>query len=214
MTELIRASVFAERMGVTFQAVKKAKEAGRITVYEEDREPETKFFRIRWPDARDEWLANSNPIRRTHVGGENQTGEPEVVLQTVGELYGSEPAKRGPGRPKKKPVDDVTSDDDEYSDHLPASATVAEARAFRERFEALKSKIAYEKEIGKLVDTADVKKQAFKAARAVRDALMNIPDRCAHELAAQTDPQRIHERLTEEIRQALSELAGEGEGDE
>jgi phage terminase Nu1 subunit (DNA packaging protein) len=86
------------------------------------------------------------------------------------------------------------------------SATYAQSRAIRESFQARLAKLDFEEKSGKLVDADTVKKQAFKAARTVRDQMMNIPDRVAAELAAETDTFKIHKRLTEEIRKALEGL--------
>ncbi len=37
--------------------------------------------------------------------------------------------------------------------------------------------------------------------------MLNIPDRVAAVLAAESDPARVHEILTDEIRKALTEFA-------
>jgi len=62
-------------------------------------------------------------------------------------------------------------------------------------------------EVGKYVDADDVKLVAFNKARIVRDALMNIPERLAAVLAAETDKQRVHNMLLTELRTALEELS-------
>jgi len=62
-------------------------------------------------------------------------------------------------------------------------------------------------EAGKYVDADDVKLVAFNKARVVRDALMNIPERLAAVLAAETDTQRVHNMLMTELRTALEELS-------
>jgi len=59
------------------------------------------------------------------------------------------------------------------------------------------------------VDADDVKVAAFNRARVVRDALLNIPERLAAVLAAETDEQRVHGMLTAEIRAACEELSGD-----
>lgn len=51
-----------------------------------------------------------------------------------------------------------------------------------------------------------MQREAFSAARAVRDALSNIPDRVSNQMAAESDPVVIHQTLTEEIRKALESL--------
>jgi hypothetical protein len=56
------------------------------------------------------------------------------------------------------------------------------------------------------VEVSRVQREAFSAARAVRDALGNIPDRVSNQMAAESDPVVIHQTLTEEIRKALETL--------
>lgn len=63
-------------------------------------------------------------------------------------------------------------------------------------------------EAGKYVDADEVKVAAFNKARVARDALMNIPERLAAVLAAETDAARVHAMLTNEIRAALEDLTG------
>lgn len=92
------------------------------------------------------------------------------------------------------------------STDLGENITYAEARAKHER---LKSRLA-ELEVatieGKLVNADEVKRESFRAARQVRDSLLNLPDRLAAELAAETSQLKVHQRLVKEIRRALEEL--------
>jgi phage terminase Nu1 subunit (DNA packaging protein) len=64
---------------------------------------------------------------------------------------------------------------------------------------------------GELVERSDVEEAAFSNARRVRDALMNIPARVASLYAAETDPQKIHQNLEDEIRTILIDLIDERE---
>jgi hypothetical protein len=64
-------------------------------------------------------------------------------------------------------------------------------------------------EAGKYIDADDVKAAAFNKAHAVRDAVLNIPERLAAVLAAENDPARVHELLAAEIRTALEDLSGD-----
>lgn len=64
-------------------------------------------------------------------------------------------------------------------------------------------KIANETKLGTLVDVAAVEREQFEAARTVRDSILNVPDRIAAELAAETDEARVHARLETELRLAL-----------
>ncbi len=65
---------------------------------------------------------------------------------------------------------------------------------------------------GLLIDAARERRSDFECARTVRDSMLNLPDRLHAELAAETDPARVHARLDEEIRKALAALADHLEG--
>ncbi len=82
-----------------------------------------------------------------------------------------------------------------------------EARTVKERFTAALRKLEYEEKSGKLVDAETVKLAAFNKARAVRDTLLNIPDRIAPILAAEADEAAVNKILATEIRSALEDLA-------
>ncbi len=60
-----------------------------------------------------------------------------------------------------------------------------------------------------LIAIADVKKVIYERSRAVRNAILNVPDRCASLLASITDPGELHKVLTQELRTALEELSRE-----
>lgn len=63
------------------------------------------------------------------------------------------------------------------------------------------------KDAGELVDATTVEHEAFNQARLLRDAFLNIPDRIAATLAAETDPIAVHTLLLKEIRSVCNELA-------
>ena len=83
-----------------------------------------------------------------------------------------------------------------------------ESRAKREAYQAELARLEYEEKQSTLVNAEAVKKEAFRTARLVRDAMLNIADRIAAELAADTDAFSVHKRLTDEIRTALSGALG------
>jgi phage terminase Nu1 subunit (DNA packaging protein) len=60
---------------------------------------------------------------------------------------------------------------------------------------------------GSLLHRAVVQREQFESARAVRDALLNIPDRLASELAAESDATAVHARLDAELRECLESVA-------
>lgn len=84
--------------------------------------------------------------------------------------------------------------------------TYAEARAQHERFKSRLAELEVATIEGKLVNADEVKRESFRTARQVRDSLLNLPDRLAAELAAETNQFKVHQRLVKEIRRALEEL--------
>ena len=91
------------------------------------------------------------------------------------------------------PGDDVADLNTSRRRLLHHRATLAELEAMQRR--------------GELVPVSEVKAEAFSLARAVRDALMGLPDRVAPLLAATADAAQCHRLLSEEIRVALRGLA-------
>ena len=86
------------------------------------------------------------------------------------------------------------------------------ARAVREGYLARLAKIEFEEKTAKLISRDEVQVAAFTNGRMARDNLLNIPDRLAATLAAETDADKVHLILTGEIRKALDELAGANSG--
>jgi len=82
------------------------------------------------------------------------------------------------------------------------------ARAIRESYLARLAKIEFEEKTAKLISRDEVQVAAFTRARVVCDNLLNIPDRLAATLAAETDVDKVHRLLSDEIRMALDALAG------
>ena len=81
------------------------------------------------------------------------------------------------------------------------------ARGVREGFLARLAKIQYEEKLGKLINRDEVAVERFNTNRIIRDGVLNIPDRVATQLAAETDEKKVHEILTTEIRNALNGIA-------
>lgn len=104
-----------------------------------------------------------------------------------------------PGHAAQQPAPQPNADGD-------TPITYAEARAQHERFKARLAQLELEEREGKLVQVDDVKRESFRVARMVRDSLLNLPDRVAGELAAETNQFKVHQRLVLELRRALEEL--------
>ena len=81
------------------------------------------------------------------------------------------------------------------------------ARAVREQYQARLSKLEYEERVGSLVSKDEMKIAAFNETRRFRDQMLNIPDRIAAMVAAETDAARCFEIIATEIRKALNEFA-------
>jgi hypothetical protein len=88
-----------------------------------------------------------------------------------------------------------------------SASQYTKARAFREFYQARLAKIEYEERVGKLVSKDEVQIAAFNKYRQYRDHMLNIPDRVAAMLAAESEPAKCYEILQTEIRKALNESA-------
>lgn len=84
-------------------------------------------------------------------------------------------------------------------------STIIQSRTVKEAYAARMAKLDYEERIGKTIDADKVKEDSFKAARIVRDNMLNIPDRLAAELAGETNQFTIHKKLTDEIKKAIQD---------
>jgi hypothetical protein len=60
---------------------------------------------------------------------------------------------------------------------------------------------------GELLAARVVERENYEAAKGIRDAILNVPDRIAAELAAEPDAGRLHARLVAELRKALESIA-------
>jgi len=84
---------------------------------------------------------------------------------------------------------------------------MAEAKRARAVYQAERERLAVMREKGELVMTADVKKEAARLARQVRDLLLIIPTRNAARLCVMQSQEEIRTLLQTEIEQALRGLA-------
>jgi hypothetical protein len=64
-----------------------------------------------------------------------------------------------------------------------------------------------EEKAGNLVSRADVERTAFDLARRGQEALMGIADRLSPQLAAESDPHRVHVLLSDELRRVCELIA-------
>ena len=131
------------------------------------------------PDMADaELAANNSPSR----GGKREKGKVGMVTPPVSNV---------------PPPDSFDGETETYT----------EAKTRHERLKADLAALDLAEKEGKLVESAAVEREAFRVARLVRDGILNIPDRIAGDLAAETDQFAIHQKLTAELRKALEGLA-------
>jgi hypothetical protein len=83
----------------------------------------------------------------------------------------------------------------------------AQSRAVKEAYNARLAKLSYEEKSGSLVRTDIVKVAWFNALRVLRDRVLNMPDRLAPILSAETDIKIIRDLLDEDLRQILDDTA-------
>ena len=114
----------------------------------------------------------------------NKVPHPTLPVQTKKEL--------------KKQVDEMPAD------QIPDFNV---SRARKEHWNASLAKLQVQQQKKELIPVTDIKKSSFELGRAIRESLANVADRLAPQCAGETDPQVIHQLLTEEHRNALEELA-------
>ncbi len=81
------------------------------------------------------------------------------------------------------------------------------SRAIRETYNAKLARLEYEEKNGKLLNAEDVANDAFALASRVRDRILAVPSRVSSMLASETDSKVIERLLTQELRNALEEIA-------
>lgn len=220
--ELIGIREASRRLGVSDTAVHKAIKSGRVTI--EGRTESSQRPLVGWPLVQQQWLASTDESKRNHIGAgakvtasvkpppAPKTGRPPITGAKPkadpkpAKLPAAErvPAPAVPPAPPPPPLEQPARDEPPASGRN--APTYAESRAIREAYQARLARLDYEERSGKLVNADQVKADAFKAGRTVRDALLNISGRIAHQLASETDPARISARIDAEIREALKGL--------
>lgn len=100
---------------------------------------------------------------------------------------------------KKNKTYDIGSDDN--------SASYQASRAKKEKYLALQAKADYEKSIGELVERDQVQRDWTNVAIIMRSALERVPDLLSAELASESDHNRVHAILVENIESALKQAS-------
>lgn len=85
--------------------------------------------------------------------------------------------------------------------------TTADADRKEKFYKANLAELKYQEQAGQLVRADEVERVAFETGRKVRDKILSISGRLAHELAAITDPHKLEVKLQKELTAALMELS-------
>lgn len=103
----------------------------------------------------------------------------------------------------------TAKDRDGLTTKLSLIGDYSEQRARMTQYKADKAKLDLDLALGRVVDIEIVTRAAHDTARRTRDTIMNIPDRLAPMIAAETDVFKVRTVLDEELRKALDELYNE-----
>lgn len=87
-----------------------------------------------------------------------------------------------------------------------AITTLAEAEKREKIAKAKLAEMKADEQAGTLVNANKVEHDAFEIGRKVRDSILAVPIRIAHELAAEHEPHKVEVLLQRELTQALEEL--------
>jgi len=113
----------------------------------------------------------------------------------------------GPRRDQPDPAPPTPPTPAGPEEDIPADADRATAERLKAIWQARHERQKVMERTGQLVPRAEVEREAFAAARAVRDKLLVLPTRLRDALAAEDDPQKVADLLEQELLLALSDLA-------
>ena len=110
----------------------------------------------------------------------------------------------GPGEMTIVETEPDTETENIEEDKIP-NIVVSNARAAH--FKAKLARLEFLEKSGQLIDAEQVKKEAFRMGRTIRDRVEAIPDRIAAIVAAETNVKKVHKLLAAEFRGVLEDLA-------
>lgn len=142
----------------------------------------------------------SGRITSVWVGGKERIDPVEATRQW--REY-SRPYRRSVEKPAPLPAPPPPPDVEPEG----ADMTLHDARTKRERHEAGIAEMKEKQLAGSLVDRERVRAAALRSGRLLRDTVLGVPTRIAHDLLGLTDPWEAQRRLEEALRQALEDAA-------
>jgi phage terminase Nu1 subunit (DNA packaging protein) len=180
---LITQVEFARLMGVSKQAVSKAVKEGRIKLILDYTDGKLKLN----PDlAAKQWRENSMPrVENSKIT--NPFKESRESKEEAASIPGSKPS------------------------HIMDDADLLEAKTEKERFQAKLLELEFKEKTGELISAEKAKREAFKLGRLIRDAILNVPSQICNELAAETDPFKVHQKLSYSLTKAMEVMVQEAQ---
>ena len=197
MSELIGIREAARRLGVSDTAVHKAIKAGRVTVAGRTEKSDRPL--VAWPQVQNDWLANSDTQKRSHVGSKGSPRraadpKPAVTLATS-------------SSPDEAPAPDATPTMGADAPMSRQGPSYAQSRAVREAYQARLAKLEFEQKSGKLIDADEVKVRWYKMITAAKTRILGIPAACKTRVADL--PLTVVTAIDMVCREALEDLANE-----
>jgi hypothetical protein len=95
----------------------------------------------------------------------------------------------------------------EESEADPAAPTLIKIRTVKESYAAKTAQLEYEEKVKILTPTADVRKAAIEIGSNIRSTLENFADKLAPLMAAETNIDKCHKIISDEIRAVLTNLS-------
>ena len=167
--------------GTSHVAVRDACLDGRLTPPAVRREGRSWIINAELAD--EQWATRTDPSEKGAMGGgtARPIGVEAPVVMTAADQPPPAAAKGGP--------------------------SLAVSKQVKAAYEAKLTELEYKERSGEMGNLQDVRKEATRLARQVRDLLLIVPSRNAAKVAAMSDPEEIRALLQAEIESALRGLA-------
>lgn len=184
--KLINFSQFAKIVGVSSQRICVAAKAGKVSYKIVDKKKLVDAVA-----AKKEWEANMSSYRRNPSGLNKKASKKKAVSKKVSKKQITKIVEK----PKEVPRFE--------------GMTTADADRKKKVFDAKLSELKFLEQAKELLKVSDVKAEAFDIARTIRDGILSLPARIAHEIAAETDPRKAEIFLLKELTKLLTKLIKE-----
>jgi hypothetical protein len=135
--------------------------------------------------ADEQWAARTDP---SEYGGQVGGGSRPIGIKTPVQQQPATTPPPPPPPPKGGP-------------------SLAVSKQVKAAYEAKLTELEYKERSGEMGNLQDVRKEAARLARQVRDLLLIVPSRNAAKVAVMSDPEEIRALLQQEIESALRGLA-------